>query len=136
MSLARILAAPARVDRVRQALQGEMRNMTGPAREGRARKPAHLAHAAHRRGNRTGKGKVIDAYPAPITPVLYVACGDTEQNLFCTRKGLNTAKLKGWSCKRSATTKRGRVISASKLIAISYSFSQSQQVWPAVQGML
>lgn len=42
-----------------------------------------------------GQGKIIDAYPAPIMPLPYVAYGETEQNLFCTSKGLNTAKLKG-----------------------------------------
>ncbi len=42
-----------------------------------------------------GQGKIIDTYPAPIMPLPYVAYGETEKNLFCTGKGLDTAKLKG-----------------------------------------
>ena len=42
-----------------------------------------------------GQGKIVDAYPAPIMPLPYVAYGETPTNLFCTGKGLNTAKLRG-----------------------------------------
>ena len=41
-----------------------------------------------------GQGKIIDAYPHPIEPLPYVAYGETETNLFCTPKGLDTSKLK------------------------------------------
>jgi len=41
-----------------------------------------------------GQGKIINAYPKPIMPLPYVAYGETEQNLFCTSKGLDTSKLK------------------------------------------
>ena len=41
-----------------------------------------------------GQGKIVDAYPHPIEPLPYVAYGETETNLFCTPKGLDTAKLK------------------------------------------
>ena len=41
-----------------------------------------------------GQGKIVDAYPEPIEPLPYVAYGETETNLFCTPKGLDTAKLK------------------------------------------
>jgi urea transport system substrate-binding protein len=41
-----------------------------------------------------GQGKIIDAYPQPIKPIPYVAYGETDSNLFCTAKGLDTAKLK------------------------------------------
>ena len=42
-----------------------------------------------------GQGKIVDAYKAPIMPLPYVAYGETDTNLFCTGKGLDTAKLKG-----------------------------------------
>lgn len=42
-----------------------------------------------------GQGKIIDAYPAPIMPLPYVAYGETENNLFCTPKGVDQKKLKG-----------------------------------------
>jgi urea transport system substrate-binding protein len=41
-----------------------------------------------------GQGKIIDEYKSPVRPLPYVAYGETEQNLFCTAKGLDTAKLK------------------------------------------
>jgi len=41
-----------------------------------------------------GQGKIIDAYKEPTVPIPYVAYGETESNLFCTAKGLETAKLK------------------------------------------
>jgi urea transport system substrate-binding protein len=41
-----------------------------------------------------GQGKIIDEYPHPIMPLPYVAYGETEQNLFCTAKGLDATKLK------------------------------------------
>jgi urea transport system substrate-binding protein len=44
-----------------------------------------------------GQGKIVDAYPKPIMPLPYVAYGETETNLFCTRKGLDVAKLKAKS---------------------------------------
>jgi urea transport system substrate-binding protein len=40
-----------------------------------------------------GQGKIIDAYKEPIMPLPYVAYGETPTNLFCTSKGLQTAKL-------------------------------------------
>ena len=40
-----------------------------------------------------GQGKIIDAYKEPIMPLPYVAYGETPTNLFCTSKGLETAKL-------------------------------------------
>ena len=40
-----------------------------------------------------GQGKIIDEYKTPIRPLPYVAYGETEQNLFCTAKGLDTKKL-------------------------------------------
>jgi urea transport system substrate-binding protein len=40
-----------------------------------------------------GQGKIIDEYKSPIMPLPYVAYGETEQNLFCTAKGLDTKKL-------------------------------------------
>jgi urea transport system substrate-binding protein len=40
-----------------------------------------------------GQGKIIDAYKEPIIPLPYVAYGETPTNLFCTSKGLETAKL-------------------------------------------
>lgn len=42
-----------------------------------------------------GQGKIVDAYPEPVIPLPYVAYGETADNLFCTAKGLDTAKLKG-----------------------------------------
>jgi len=39
-------------------------------------------------------GKIIDAYKAQQSRFPYVAYGETESNLFCTAKGLETAKLK------------------------------------------
>ena len=42
-----------------------------------------------------GQAKIVNAYPAPIMPLPYVAYGETDTNLFCTGKGLDTAKLKG-----------------------------------------
>jgi urea transport system substrate-binding protein len=41
-----------------------------------------------------GQGKIIDAYKEPTIPLPYVAYGETPTNLFCTGKGLETAKLK------------------------------------------
>lgn len=41
-----------------------------------------------------GQGKIIDAYKEPIVPLPYVAYGETESNLFCTAKGLDSSKLK------------------------------------------
>jgi urea transport system substrate-binding protein len=41
-----------------------------------------------------GQGKIIDEYKSPVRPLPYVAYGETDQNLFCTAKGLDTAKLK------------------------------------------
>ena len=41
-----------------------------------------------------GQGKIVDAYNAPVAPLPYVAYGETSQNLFCTGKGLDTAKLR------------------------------------------
>jgi urea transport system substrate-binding protein len=40
-----------------------------------------------------GQGKIIDEYKHPIRPLPYVAYGETENNLFCTAKGLDTKKL-------------------------------------------
>jgi urea transport system substrate-binding protein len=40
-----------------------------------------------------GQGKIIDEYKSPIRPLPYVAYGETEQNLFCTAKGVDTKKL-------------------------------------------
>jgi urea transport system substrate-binding protein len=42
-----------------------------------------------------GQGKIVDAYPAPVMPLPYSAYGETEQNLFCTPKGVDPRKLKG-----------------------------------------
>ena len=42
----------------------------------------------------SGQGKIIDEYKAPIKPLPYVAYGETDDNLFCTSKGLDTSKLK------------------------------------------
>ena len=42
-----------------------------------------------------GQGKIVDAYPAPIFPLPYSAYGETEQNLFCSPKGVDPRKLKG-----------------------------------------
>jgi len=42
----------------------------------------------------SGQGKIIDEYKAPIKPLPYVAYGETDDNLFCTSKGLDTTKLK------------------------------------------
>jgi urea transport system substrate-binding protein len=42
-----------------------------------------------------GQGKIVDAYPSPIMPLPYSAYGETEQNLFCTPKGVDPRKLKG-----------------------------------------
>jgi urea transport system substrate-binding protein len=40
-----------------------------------------------------GQGKIIDEYKSPVRPLPYVAYGETEQNLFCTAKGVDTKKL-------------------------------------------
>jgi len=40
-----------------------------------------------------GQGKIVDEYPSPIMPLPYVAYGETEANLFCTERGLDTSKL-------------------------------------------
>lgn len=40
-----------------------------------------------------GQGKIIEAYPEPIRPFPYMAYGETEDSLFCTAAGLDTAKL-------------------------------------------
>lgn len=40
-----------------------------------------------------GQGTIIDEYPEPVKPLPYVAYGETPDNLFCTEKGLDTAKL-------------------------------------------
>ena len=42
----------------------------------------------------SGQGKIIDEYKAPVKPLPYVAYGETDDNLFCTSKGLDTTKLK------------------------------------------
>ncbi|AFK52338.1 transporter substrate-binding domain-containing protein [Tistrella mobilis] len=42
-----------------------------------------------------GQSKVVNAYPEPIRPLPYAAYGETADNLFCTAKGLDSAKLKG-----------------------------------------
>lgn len=42
-----------------------------------------------------GQGKIVDAYPEPVMPLPYAAYGETPTNLFCTAKGLDSAKLKG-----------------------------------------
>ncbi len=44
-----------------------------------------------------GQAKIVNAYPEPIMPLPYVAYGETDTNLFCTRKGLDVAKLKAKS---------------------------------------
>ncbi|MFT4278524.1 MAG: transporter substrate-binding domain-containing protein [Rhodopseudomonas sp.] len=41
-----------------------------------------------------GQGKIVNAYDQPVFPLPYVAYGETESNLFCTAKGLDSAKLK------------------------------------------
>ena len=41
-----------------------------------------------------GQGKIIDA-KSPTFPLPYSAYGETESNLFCTEKGLDSNKLKG-----------------------------------------
>jgi urea transport system substrate-binding protein len=41
-----------------------------------------------------GQGKIIDAYAKPVKPLPYVAYGETDSNLFCTAKGLDSSKLK------------------------------------------
>ena len=41
-----------------------------------------------------GQGKIVNEYPAPLMPLPYVAYGETENNLFCTSKGLDANKLK------------------------------------------
>lgn len=41
-----------------------------------------------------GQFKIVDEYKAPIKPLPYSAYGETEDSLFCTSKGLDTAKLK------------------------------------------
>jgi urea transport system substrate-binding protein len=41
-----------------------------------------------------GQGKIIDEYKSPVRPLPYVAYGETDQNPFCTAKGLDTTKLK------------------------------------------
>lgn len=40
-----------------------------------------------------GQGKIVEAYPEPVMPLPYAAYGETADNLFCTTKGLDTAKL-------------------------------------------
>jgi urea transport system substrate-binding protein len=42
----------------------------------------------------TGQGKIVDEYSKPLKPLPYVAYGETDSNSFCTRKGLDNAKLK------------------------------------------
>ncbi len=41
-----------------------------------------------------GQSKVVDAYPQSIKPLPYFGYGETESNLFCTAKGLDSSKLK------------------------------------------
>jgi urea transport system substrate-binding protein len=41
-----------------------------------------------------GQFKIIDEYKAPIRPLPYSAYGETNDNLFCTEKGLDASKLK------------------------------------------
>jgi urea transport system substrate-binding protein len=41
-----------------------------------------------------GQGKIVDEFKAPIMPLPYAAYGETENNLFCGPKGLDTTKLK------------------------------------------
>jgi urea transport system substrate-binding protein len=41
-----------------------------------------------------GQGKIVNAYDHPVFPLPYVAYGETESNLFCTAKGLDSSKLK------------------------------------------
>ncbi|WP_138468843.1 transporter substrate-binding domain-containing protein [Poseidonocella sp. HB161398] len=40
-----------------------------------------------------GQSKVVDEYPEPIKPLPYAAYGETADNLFCTREGLDSSKL-------------------------------------------
>ena len=40
-----------------------------------------------------GQGKIVDDYGEPIRPLPYVAYGETEDDLFCKEKGLDTSKL-------------------------------------------
>lgn len=40
-----------------------------------------------------GQGKIIDEYVNPVKPLPYVAYGETDGDLFCTAKGLDTSKL-------------------------------------------
>ncbi|MDP9587674.1 UNVERIFIED_ORG: urea transport system substrate-binding protein [Shinella zoogloeoides] len=42
-----------------------------------------------------GQSKIVREEPAPVKPLPYSAYGETEDNLFCTAKGLDQAKLKG-----------------------------------------
>ncbi|HLJ64674.1 MAG TPA: transporter substrate-binding domain-containing protein [Stellaceae bacterium] len=41
-----------------------------------------------------GQFKIVDEYKAPIRPLPYSAYGETNDNLFCTAKGLDASKLK------------------------------------------
>ena len=41
-----------------------------------------------------GQGKIVDAYATSVFPLPYSAYGETEQNLFCTPKGVDPRKLK------------------------------------------
>lgn len=40
-----------------------------------------------------GQGKIVDAFPEPVRPLPYVAYGETAENLICTAKGVDSAKL-------------------------------------------
>ena len=40
-----------------------------------------------------GQGTIIDEYADPVRPLPYSAYGETEDNMFCTEKGLDTSKL-------------------------------------------
>lgn len=40
-----------------------------------------------------GQYKIVDEYEEPLKPLPYVAYGETKQNLYCTRKGLDTTKF-------------------------------------------
>lgn len=41
-----------------------------------------------------GQGVIVDEYQEPVRPLPYVAYGESGDNLFCTAKGLDAAKLK------------------------------------------
>lgn len=40
-----------------------------------------------------GQGKIVDTAPTPVRPLPYAAYGETNDNLFCTRNGLDRKKL-------------------------------------------